>query len=79
MKKLFVTSIISLCLMVLLTPSLVFSATFIQVKGSDTEVNVVQRLAESFMKKNPNYSVAVTGGGSGVGIAAIINKTTDLC
>ena len=49
--------------MVLLAPSLVFSATFIQVKGSDTEVNVVQRLAESFMKTNPNYSVAVTGGG----------------
>ncbi len=78
MKKLLITSIICLCLLLLLTPSLVFSATFIQVKGSDTEVNVVQRLAESFMKKNPNYSVAVTGGGSGVGIAAIINKTTDL-
>ncbi len=53
-------------------------ATFIQIKGSDTEVNLVQRLAENFMKKNPAYSLAVTGGGSGVGIAAIINKTTDL-
>jgi phosphate transport system substrate-binding protein len=31
------------------------------------------------MKKDPNRSIAVTGGGSGVGIAAIINKTTDLC
>jgi phosphate transport system substrate-binding protein len=53
--------------------------TFLQVKGSDTEVNVVQRLAENFMKKDANTSIAVTGGGSGVGIAAIINKTTDLC
>jgi phosphate transport system substrate-binding protein len=53
--------------------------TFLQVKGSDTEVNVVQRLAENYMKKDPNASIAVTGGGSGVGIAAIINKTTDLC
>jgi phosphate transport system substrate-binding protein len=52
--------------------------TFFQVKGSDTEVNVVQRLAENYMKKDPNVSIAVTGGGSGVGIAAIINKTTDL-
>ena len=52
--------------------------TFIQVKGSDTEVNVVQRMAENYMKKDPNVSIAVTGGGSGVGIAAIINKTTDL-
>ena len=52
--------------------------TFVQVKGSDTEVNVVQRLAENYMKKDANTSIAVTGGGSGVGIAAIINKTTDL-
>ena len=52
--------------------------TFLQVKGSDTEVNVVQRLAENYMKKDANTSIAVTGGGSGVGIAAIINKTTDL-
>jgi len=79
MKKLLITSIISLWLIILLVPSLVFSATFIQVKGSDTEVNLVQRLAEVFMKKNATYSIAVTGGGSGVGIAAIINRTTDLC
>jgi phosphate transport system substrate-binding protein len=59
-------------------PQVGFSAAFIQIKGSDTEVNVVQRLAENFMKKNHNYSIAITGGGSGVGIAAIINKTTDL-
>lgn len=52
--------------------------TFLQVKGSDTEVNVVQRLAENYMKKDANASIAVTGGGSGVGIAAIINRTTDL-
>lgn len=62
----------------ILSAASAFSAAFIQVKGSDTEVNLVQRLAESFMKKNPGYSIAVTGGGSGVGIAAIINKTTDL-
>jgi len=78
MKKL-LSSIIILFLIVFVAPSLIFSATFIQVKGSDTEVNVVQRVAEAFMKKNPNTSIAVTGGGSGVGIAAIINKTTDLC
>jgi phosphate transport system substrate-binding protein len=53
--------------------------TYLQVKGSDTEVNLVQRLAEMYMKKDANASIAVTGGGSGVGIAAIINKTTDLC
>lgn len=51
---------------------------FIQIKGSDTLVNVTQNLAEEFMKKNPYIFVAVTGGGSGVGIASLINKTTDI-
>lgn len=78
MKALIVKSLIMICLTVLLVPTLALSANYIQVKGSDTEVNVVQRLAENYMKKNPNVSIAVTGGGSGVGIAAIINKTTDL-
>ena len=52
--------------------------TFIQIKGSDTEVNLVQRMAEVFMEKNPQVSIAVTGGGSGTGIAALINKKTDI-
>jgi len=50
----------------------------IQVKGSDSEVNLVQRLAEVFMKKHPDVNIAVTGGGSGTGIAALINKKTDI-
>jgi len=50
----------------------------IQVKGSDSEVNLVQRLAESFMKKSPGASISVTGGGSGAGIAAIIDGTTTI-
>lgn len=48
----------------------------IQIKGSDTEVNLVQRLAEIFTEKNPGVSIIVTGGGSGTGIAALINKQT---
>ena len=50
----------------------------IQVKGSDSEVNLVQRLAEVFMQKNPGANISVTGGGSGTGIAALINKRTDI-
>ncbi len=50
----------------------------IQVKGSDSEVNLVQRLAEEFSKKTPAASIAVTGGGSGAGIAAIIDGTTTI-
>jgi len=51
---------------------------FIQTKGSDTMVNAVQMVAEEFMKDYPNIFVAVTGGGSGVGIASLINKTCDV-
>jgi len=51
---------------------------FIQAKGSDTMVNAVQMVAEVFMKDYPHIFVAVTGGGSGVGIASLINKTCDV-
>ncbi|MGE5295018.1 MAG: phosphate ABC transporter substrate-binding protein [Solirubrobacterales bacterium] len=51
---------------------------FIQTKGSDTIVNAVQEVAEEFMMEYPHVFVAVTGGGSGVGIASLINKTTDI-
>ncbi|MDZ7342843.1 MAG: phosphate ABC transporter substrate-binding protein [candidate division KSB1 bacterium] len=50
----------------------VLAQNFIQIKGSDTIVNLSQKLAEAYMEKNPNVSIAVTGGGSGVGIAALI-------
>jgi len=50
----------------------------ITVKGSDTMVILGQRWAEVFMSKNPGTSVQITGGGSGVGIAALINGTTDI-
>ena len=48
---------------------------FLQVKGSDTVVNASQMVSEEFMKSYPHIFVAVTGGGSGVGIASLINKT----
>ncbi|MFP5245306.1 MAG: PstS family phosphate ABC transporter substrate-binding protein [Thermoanaerobaculia bacterium] len=48
------------------------------VKGSDTMVILGQRLAEEYMKKNQGLVVQVNGGGSGTGIAALINGTIDL-
>lgn len=50
----------------------------ITIKGSDTMVILGQRWAEVFMKKHPGTPVQVTGGGSGTGIAALINGTTDV-
>ena len=53
------------------------AAGMINIKGSDTCVNMVQRLAEVYMEKN-RVPIAVTGGGSGTGIAALINGTIDV-
>jgi len=51
----------------------------ITVKGSDTMVILGQRWAERYMAKTPATVVQVTGGGSGTGISALINGTTDIC
>jgi phosphate transport system substrate-binding protein len=48
------------------------------VKGSDTMVQLGQRWAEIYMNQNPGVVIQVTGGGSGTGIAALINGSTDI-
>jgi phosphate transport system substrate-binding protein len=50
----------------------------LQNKGSDTLVNVAQAWAEAYRTVDPNVAVAVTGGGSGTGISAMINGTVDI-
>jgi phosphate transport system substrate-binding protein len=54
------------------------SGGVIQVKGSDTMVNLMQAASEAYTKVDPNTVVAVTGGGSGTGIKSLIDKTTDV-
>ena len=49
-----------------------------KIKGSDTVLPLSQKEAEKYMKANPSKSVIITGGGSGVGIAALIEGTTDI-
>jgi phosphate transport system substrate-binding protein len=61
----------------LAAPSLTAAAP-VTVKGSDTMVILAQRWAEEYMKANAGKSVQVTGGGSGTGIAALINGTTEI-
>jgi phosphate transport system substrate-binding protein len=53
--------------------------TTITVKGSDTMVILAQRWAEKYMAEHQDIVVQVTGGGSGTGISALINGTTDIC
>lgn len=55
-----------------------FSQAKITVKGSDTMVILAQKWAELYMKNNKTSVIQVTGGGSGVGITALINGTTDI-
>ena len=68
----------SLMVSTLLAGATVHARTLIQNKGSDTLVNVAQAWAEAYPEVNPDVAVAVSGGGSGTGIAAMINGTVDI-
>lgn len=63
---------------VALASASVGARTLIQNKGSDTLVNVAQAWAEEYRKIEPDVAVSVTGGGSGTGIASLINGTVDI-
>jgi phosphate transport system substrate-binding protein len=54
------------------------SAQTIENKGSDTLVNLALAWAEAYMPLHPEVRISVTGGGSGTGIAAMINGTVDI-
>jgi phosphate transport system substrate-binding protein len=54
------------------------AAAYIENKGSDTIVNLALAWAEKYQVEHPDVRISVTGGGSGTGIAALINKTVDI-
>ena len=54
------------------------TAAYIQNKGSDTIVNLALAWAEKYQAEHPDVRISVTGGGSGTGIASLINKTVDI-
>ncbi len=53
-------------------------ASYIENKGSDTIVNLALAWAEKYQDEHPNVRISVTGGGSGTGIASLINGTVDI-
>ena len=77
MKKLLLN--IPLAAAVLALSSVAAHAGKITVKGSDTLVVQAQRWAEIYMGKKPETKIQVTGGGTGIGFAALQNNATDLC
>jgi len=52
---------------------------YVTIKGSDTMLHLTSSWAESLMNNSPNIDISVTGGGSGTGISALLNGTTDIC
>jgi len=54
------------------------AATYIENKGSDTIVNLALAWAEQYQEDHPDVRISVTGGGSGTGIAALVNGTVDI-
>lgn len=58
--------------------SLSMTAQKLVIKGSDTVLPLSQKEAEVYMKKNAGKSITVVGGGSGVGLAALIDNSTDI-
>jgi len=71
-------AVVILAMTVCALPALAGGRT-LQIKGSDTMVNLMSNMAEGFMKAHPDIAVAVDGGGSGTGIAAMIDGTIDIC
>jgi len=76
MKK--INKTVAALIAMVLVAGTAFSQSKITVKGSDTMVILAQKWAELYMKNNQSTIVQVTGGGSGVGITALINGTTDI-
>jgi phosphate transport system substrate-binding protein len=74
-KIILATTLLASSLLASMSPQ---ARTQIQNKGSDTLVNVAQAWAETYPEVNPEVAVAVSGGGSGTGIAAMINGTVDI-
>ncbi|MBF2707026.1 phosphate ABC transporter substrate-binding protein [Flavobacterium soyangense] len=75
------TTKIKIAVILLVVMTIGFSFTAIEkvtVKGSDTMVILSQKWAEVYMQKHPEATIQVTGGGSGVGLAALINGSTDI-
>lgn len=70
-------SVIFTCL-TFVTASSVFAAETIVIKGSTTVLPVAQAAAEAYMAKHPGVNISISGGGSGNGVKALVDKSTNI-
>ncbi len=81
MKRALILWLISACVLAACSTSSTQTdgaTSYIQNKGSDTIVNLALAWAEAYQAQRPNVRISVTGGGTGTGIAALMNGTVDL-
>lgn len=69
---------IIILILLLLTYSCSNGVKTLKIKGSDTEVNLVTELAENFYQTDKNCLISISGGGSGLGIASLLNGQADI-
>ena len=70
-------SIFEIVLTLCLTANLVFAGNIV-IKGSTTVLPIAQKVAEAYMKEHPGVKITISGGGSGNGIKALIDGSTDI-
>jgi phosphate transport system substrate-binding protein len=76
MKKVLLTSLSVMAAVIFLTNAAV--AGNLVIKGSTTVLPIAQKVSEAYMKEHPGTKISISGGGSGNGIKAIIDGTTDI-
>jgi phosphate transport system substrate-binding protein len=77
MLKIFKKTVFAIVALVMMS-GMCFAGSSIVIKGSTTVLPIAQGTLEAFMKKNPDVQISLSGGGSGEGIKALIDKTTDI-
>jgi len=75
--KLKSSAIITLAIALCFTANLVWAGNIV-IKGSTTVLPIAQKVAEVYMKTNPDVRISISGGGSGNGIKALIDGSTDI-
>ena len=78
MKRIILQGLLAVSFFGLMTSGICAGSNRVVVQGSTTVLPIAQKCAEVFMQKNPKADISVRGGGSGTGIAALIDGICDI-